>query len=569
MRSVAIDHVLVCSLLAAIPACDGHGGHAPPEADDGIARVTARLSDDAPGMSVSATGPALADYSGIWQGVAKADLTRSPLGNLVPISCHNCYNGPNNEIYTLPQANAKIDQALERNADLIEIDIADAGGALCATHDDRASCDGGRPTLQQLFDNPRLADAEALVFAEIKEGNANPDLFAMRLLDLLDRNRALARAGRPIFLRAFANRIAYLRAIQARLDDYPTIAPHVRFSVLYGRNAIASVASFQGAIESDVHDNGFHMVEFEYRTKNLAGLIQFARGLGLGVGLYTIPGAFGEVYLAALREEVDQITAEYRVDRARMVVEETNTFAYINAARCQSAGDTSITVYRNLTGSLGSESLPLDTAPTSSAHGAPALWYDGPGEDRHRCSLDFRSSQGYTSRALALGTHTVGAQTGYLVTAVVNFDELSGFTGTQAILNSSEAGGFALELDGNGATARLRFGVHVGGSYRYHGYDVSNTGLSAPNDDLNGTDSYFLIGAYDGDGGVYLWIDNERSGSGGAFSGGVQSSGQPSLVGADPQPSAALDARYFFDGFVQHAAILRWGDHSFGGSPVN
>lgn len=507
-------------------------------------------------------------YTGIWQGVAKADLATSPLGNVVPLSCHNCYNGPNNEVYSAAEANAKIDRALGRNADLIELDIADAGGTLCVTHDDVASC-GSRPTLQQIFDNSRFADADALVFAELKEGNVDADTFATRLLTALDDNRAFATSGRPFFIRAFHGRIAYLQAIQDRLGDYPMIAPHLRFSVLYGRNAVARVADFQAAMEADVLGNGFHMVELEYRTKNLAGLTAFARSQGLAVGLYTIPGAFGEVYLAALRERVDQLTAEYRIDQARRVVEEPNTFAHVDAAACQSSGDTSIAAGHNLTGSPGSALLALDVVPTSSAHGSPALWYDGPGEDRHGCSLDFRSNQGYASRALALGTHSVGADTGYLVSAVVNFDALSGFTGTQAIINSSEAGGFALELQGNGATTQLRFGVHVGGSYRYHAYDVSSTGLSSPNRSLNGTDGYLLVGAYDGDGGVYLWIDNERNGSGGSFSGGVTSSGQPTLVGADPQPGAALGARFFFDGFVQQAAVLRWGDHSFGGSIVN
>lgn len=505
-------------------------------------------------------------YPGIWAGVERPNLATTPLGNVVPISCHNCYNGPSNEVYDTAMARAKISLALGRGADLIEIDIADAGGTLCAYHGDPSSC-AGAPTLSDLLSDATLSTSDAMLFIEIKETGATPAAFATELLTLLDAHRELVRNGRPLFLRAFASLRDYLTAIQIAAADYPMIAPYLRYSVLYGASSTA-VATMQAAIATDVASAGFDMVELNYQQTNMAGLLSYAQSLGLAVGVWTIPGSFGEVFIAALREMVDQITAEYRIDRARIVVEEVNTFAYVNTSSCGSAADATVDIARNFSGTPITDTFTVGTAATPSAYGTPPLWFDPVGEDRFGCSLDHRVSNGVTERAVNLGVHDSGAGAGYLVTAVVNFDTLAGLSGTQAILNSTEGGGFALELSGDGTTTTLRFGVHVGGAYRYHGYNVSSTGLSS-NPTLNGTNSYFLVGAYDGEGGVYLWVDNDRVGSGGSHVGDVTSSGQPILVGADPQPSTPLNARFFFNGFIQQAMVLRWGDHSFTGSNVN
>ncbi len=502
----------------------------------------------------------------VWRGVQKADLTVSPLGQAVPVSCHNCYNGPSDEVYTTSQALTKIHTAITRGADLIELDIADSAGTLCVTHDDVATCND-RPTLPEILSDATLLDADALLFIEIKEGTADPDAFAVALLDLLDSRRRLVRNGRPVFIRAFASRENYLVAVKNRLHQYPFIRHYVRFSVLYGRNAHAAVATFQNAIVRVKNDLGFDMVEFEYRQKNLLGLTMLARAIGLGTGVYTIPGSFGEAFIAGLRHEVDQITAEFRADYARSVIEETNLLAYVNVSGCSGTSDSHVQVYANTAGTLDSTATTVGVAPTANSFGRPPLMHDPIGEDRYGCSLDFRLNHGITGRALPLGSGSSQSTQGYLVTAYVNFDDLA-VNGTLALVNNSEAGGFAMELQGNGSTVNLRFGVHVNGAYRYHSYNVSATGLSN-NPSLNGTDGYFLIGAYDGDGGVYLWVDQQASGNGGTFTGNVTSSSQQVLIGADPQPSELTGARFHFDGIIQQISVLDWVDHSFPAPLVN
>jgi len=564
------DHYLVRVNAGAETETTGTD-HAHVAANEGLYTVEVRACNELGGCSAPASFVTQVVYHGtawrpIWRGVARA-LTENLLGEAVPVSCHNCYNGPADEVYTTAEALAKIRQAISRGADLIELDLADAlGTTICVNHGDIDACTG-RPSLVELLDDPTFADADALLFLEIKEGTADPDVFAVTLLDILDARRKFARNGRPVFIRSFASLSRYLEAIRDRLPEYPFIKDYFRFSVLYSRNAIAEVAAFQTELARVKNTLGFDMVEFEYRQKHLPGLSLYARSLELGTGVYTIPGSFGEAFIAALRHEVDQITAEFRADYARAVISETNLLAYVNASGCASAADPSVWVHRNTAGALESTSVNVGTAPTASAHGTPPLWFDPPGEDRFGCSMDFRANQGITGRALPLGATSSQSTQGFFVTAYVNFDALS-FTGTQAIVNNAEAGGFALELYGDGTTTVLRFGVHVDGAYRYHSYNVAATGLTL-NPSFNGGDGYYLFGAYDGDGGVYLWVDQEALGSGGTFTGNVTTSSQAALAGADPQPSEATRARFHFDGLIQQVSVLNWVNHSFPAPVVN
>ena len=128
---------------------------------------------------------------------------------------------------------------------------------------------------------------------------------------------------------------------------------------------------------------------------------------------------------------------------------------------------------------------------------------------------------------------------------MVNFDDLNPNT-TASIIAKSDSGGFALEQDGG----VLRFGVHVNGAYHY---------AVAPMAAFNGTNSYFIIGAYDGNGAVRLWVNNVERTPSAAVTGGVTHNSSPIVVGADPQ--GATDRRFFFKGKVQQVMVQKWRDH--------
>jgi hypothetical protein len=72
---------------------------------------------------------------------------------------------------------------------------------------------------------------------------------------------------------------------------------------------------------------------------------------------------------------------------------------------------------------------------------------------------------------------------------------------------------------------------------------------------LNETDAYQIIGAYDGDGGVRLWIDGKEVGTAPFVSGGVTHNDSAIVVGADPQGNN--DERYFFSGKIQQVNVQK------------
>jgi hypothetical protein len=134
----------------------------------------------------------------------------------------------------------------------------------------------------------------------------------------------------------------------------------------------------------------------------------------------------------------------------------------------------------------------------------------------------------------------------------VDFDRLDLDEGeTSSVLAKSDSGAFSFELyNPSGASPTvLRFGVRVGGSYIYGTYPAAS---------IDSADSHFLIGAYDGDGGVRIWVDGNQ-GTAGSASGGVTQNNVDVLLGADPQGPSGT--RFFFQGKIQQALVQNWTAH--------
>ena len=97
---------------------------------------------------------------------------------------------------------------------------------------------------------------------------------------------------------------------------------------------------------------------------------------------------------------------------------------------------------------------------------------------------------------------------------------------------------------------QLRFVVHVNGGYSY---------ATTPLIGLNGTNSYFIIGAYDGNGAVRLWVNNVERMASASISGGVTLNNSPVVSGTAPQ--GATVRRYFFKGKIQQVMVQKWRNH--------
>jgi hypothetical protein len=472
---------------------------------------------------LSATMPAQA-ASTYWSGTTRA-LPVSPLGNTVALSCHNCYGTTNAATTT------EVNKALNRGLDLIELDFTlHADGVAYVEHAD--STDNSHGTLAAALANTALKQSDRMLFMEVKEDyttQAASDTLMLQVLRGI-RDNGYASAGRPAFLRGFMDG-RHQHLVRAKtllaLTEFAGIRDHIRFHTL---------------IQSDIRNNiratktlGFHGVELEYRMASLFGAVQQAKMLGLGVGLYTLPASLGELYLSALREEVDVLTTDY--DRgaaalptsARALVQESTSLVYLNTAP-QTAYP--ITYQRtNATNYSVSETA-----------GTPALEVLSVTSDEDRVG----------GSLVCTGTESIttwdadnASSDGFLVSAVVNFDDLSSGN-TMALLAKSDTGGFALEQSGT----VLRFGVYVNGAYTY-----ATTPLSG----FNGTDSYFIVGAYDGSGAVRLWVNNVEKTASSSITGGVGLNNSPVVVCADPQ--GATSRRYFFKGKVQQVMVQKWRNH--------
>lgn len=471
-----------------------------------------------------------------WQGVRRK-LATTPHGNAIAIARHNCYRVASSPAESLRQTLDLVHQAIPAGADLIELDIKDEAGRALVDHEDTGGANGA--FLGDVLADPAFMQSDQLLFLEFKE-SAPAEAFVRQVLDLIARH-GYAREGRPVILRTFdvtRRNVALARDLLAT-PAYETIRPFVRMHVLFYGNQEREIGTFQSLIRK-VKEDGFQGVELHYQDENIAGKIAHAHSLGLGVCLYTVPVAFGEVFVGGLREEVDAIIGDYPVDKARAVAESNNGLLYLNTAGQTGAGN-AVTYLRG------------DTVPYTAAvgvAGAPSFETLGAGEDRFGGSLVLDASR---SQSMTFHDADNSPDDGYLVTAVVNFDRLELNAGeTSCVLAKSDAAGFTLELHcPAGSSTVLRFGVHVAGAYRY---------AQCPASRFNLTDSYFITGAYDGDGGVRLWVNNHDEGIEIALArGGVTRNDTPVVLGADPQ--GQRDRRFFFSGKVQQVQVQRWGAH--------
>ncbi|WNG45954.1 glycerophosphodiester phosphodiesterase [Archangium minus] len=475
---------------------------------------------------------------GYWADVSKP-FPLTPRGHAVGICSHNTYvDSILGSARSLESTLSRVQAAIAADVDMIEFDLKEQNGQVYVDHDDDGGSTGA--LLANVLDSPALQADDAVLYLEIKETSSHASI-ARKILDILDARRTwYARAGRPVFIRSFHATRANLLETQKLLGQYPAISPYLRLHVLFSANQAT-----HGLIQ-DAFSRGWHGVEFPYADANILSKIAYAKSLGLGVTLWTIPVNFGEVYLSNLREEVDAFVVDYDVAKARAVVSEDNQLLYLSVWK-QPASGTSIRYHQT--------NATTYTAPVNVA-GAPSTLADGTGENLYGTSLVFSAA---SALSMPFYDADTAAGQGYFVSAYVNFDDLltscpgGASSCTMALVSKSESGAFALELFRSSTGARtLRFGVHVAGGYQY-----ATRSLSA----LNGTNSYLITGAYDGNGQVRLWVDNSSSGTtqSGSFTEGVRNSDVPVTLGADPQAGAS--PRFFLSGKVQMVQVLRWGDH--------
>ncbi len=467
----------------------------------------------------------------IWNNLNRS-FPSSPTGQKIGVSCHNCY-APENSARLSPTL-AIIHAAQDAGADLIELDVYLLNNTVYVNH---IRQNIGTLKLEDILKDSKLRYGNQPLFIEIKE--ANDSSIGQKLISLLDQYGYIS-SGRPVVIRSFSD--ANLDHVKNYLPTY-SLRNYVHLSRLFGEGATVNDLQWHNDIRAQ-QQRGRKMVEFNYRSPNLMSKIMYAKSLGLATNLYTLTN-FAEVYVAGLRNELDAVTIEagYRsktsnINLSRRVILENSQLVYSNFA-LQSFSQNRYTIYdQNQRRSFYLSSI-----------NSPTLENLNTGRDRFGKSLVFNTpDQEFIRTWDRDNTHSGG----FLVTAVVNFDDLNLASGeTQAIVQKADAAGFALELHraGSGNTV-LRFGIHRNGRYHYSSLPVTN---------LNTNNSYLLIGAYDGNGGVHLWVDENHAQPSSTVIGGVNQNNSPIIIGADPQ--GPNNTRFHFSGKIQMVNVIKWNNH--------
>lgn len=473
--------------------------------------------------------------NGYWSKASRKFAT-TQFENVIGVASHNCYvdsaaTAKANLSRTLDQIHA----AQNTGADLIELDVYADGKNLVVGHNDKKNRSSA--SLKSVLSDPQLRAGDQVLFIEMKEQRPTAEI-ARKLMTLV-RDLGYATKDRPIVFRAFHKRRLNLTLIQSMLarKEFSAVREFVMLHEFVIRDHVETEKDYHARILL-AKESGFHGVEFHYNSPNLFGAIGYAKSLGLGVGVFTVPARFGEVFVAGLREDIDVIVLDYPVGRARTVIEDRNALLHLSASSLDQ--DAGFVDYSSAT--LERQTIKLDPKLT------PKIVVSPVGTPFFGSALAFSGKK--TLRTFDADNRR---QNGYFATAVVGFEKLKLPDGeTSTIFSKADEGGFTLELfNPPGANpTHLRFGVRVGDQYLY---------ATTPASRLNTTNSFFIIGAYDGNGAVRMWVDCKNDGiktTPGV--GGVIQNNSPVTIGADPQGDKR--SRFHFEGIVQQFQLQSWAD---------
>jgi glycerophosphoryl diester phosphodiesterase len=253
-----------------------------------------------------------------WKGTARK-LALSPAGNVVGVSCHNCYrfdlatSGEN-----LAATLAKLHAAQQAGADLLELDVKEQAGTWYVGHDDDGSSNGA--TFDDVLADDALLHGDQVLYIEIKEQDPNEN----RMLELLTSIAAAGYAveGRDVVIRTFNALVEHLN-IAARLLGEGELADngaHFRLQVLYTLAEADDATSIEMLIDGAA-SSGLSGVEFNYTSARVLDLLDLARGLGLGTNVWTFGVDDGTAKCAEFRDVTDAVTTDSPLDLCRAAVE--------------------------------------------------------------------------------------------------------------------------------------------------------------------------------------------------------------------------------------------------------
>lgn len=509
---------------------------------------------------------ALAGISLLAMGsIAQAENLTTPYGKKHSLGCHNCYVDLNTQ-QTINKINAAlcINQAAGCvSTEGVSLDITYGNqGTIYVQHDD-APASGNAGSLSSILSYSPLINAiknEGVNLSiEIKErySSASSSTNFMRALLQLLQAQGIPAAQGQVTVSAFyggsENRHLHLERMWQLIDsEFPGFANQFRHTLNFSQGAADNTSSLQNIIRNYADRHRINSVKFHYQSRNLYGLAMYAKARDLKISVWGMGDSSGDrMLLTAMREDFDSISNDLSQAEKINAIEVQQPLLYLNVAQQTASGANGFVEYRR------KPADPVQTVAINTSNRPGFENITSLGEDRYGGSLSFTGTGGQQWLPLYDADNVAGG--GYLVSAVVNFDDLNGIAEgeTRAILSKSESGSFTLDIrrEADGVLG-IRFGVYVDGAYRYARFHETG------NFSFNGSDSYFIVGAYDGNGRVRLWVNNrERAGAEDdpRFTGGVIMNEVPVVLGADPQ-TAPSNPRYFFRGKIQQAQVISLTD---------
>ncbi|MBW1878948.1 MAG: hypothetical protein JRJ84_11340 [Deltaproteobacteria bacterium] len=435
-----------------------------------------------------------------WEGVTR-DVATSPNGHASGVACHNCYAEEGDPATSLTNTLTALHAAQAEGADLLELDVKAEGAVWIIDHEDYGATSGA--LLEDVLADTMLQGGDQILFVEIKETSPTA-ADSESLLDLF-LDAGFATEGRPLVFRAFGdNRIASVRQVRTYAEaEHADAALHIRYHQLYQSIEAFSVGGFHDLMDDAAGDD-WHAVELSYATPDLAGILTYARSLGLGTAVWTYPVAKGGLYCGATRDLVDIVITESPLDECRDAITADNSILHLDV---------------------------WDEDPATDFEGV-SLESIGRGEAPFGTVLSFTGSESITRPA-------DDVTTGVLITAVFRPADLDLATGTSVPIVSNDA--VRLSLRGTANGTELVFGATIGGA--------DHEAIAAPLR-LTDTGSNFVIAAYDGSD-MRLWLDVSETGvtPANGLSGTIDGLGSDWVIGSDPSGSA------FFTGYIQFVSV--------------
>jgi cysteine-rich repeat protein len=412
------------------------------------------------------------DYPALYRGVSRP-LPRTALGHVCAVACHDCATGPDGEILARDAARAAVERAVQRGADLIDVDVVEIDGTLYVSRDDTAT-PADRPRLFDVLSTPALLASDALVLLEIRETSALEASFAARFASTFDMLPELWKNGRPLFVHATEAREGYVRAIREA-------AGPIRTRYLKSLASFTTTKAYAAFVAElpDVSAAGHLGVILPHTADNLFGRMAHAKAAGLAVAIGPVPGPdlYGQVALLGLREQAELFVSDYRVDQARALVTAKNGAGYLDVRELDATA-TGVTARVIIDGAVATYPQMLGTAPSASAPGTPSI-REAEGVGLFGGTLDFTAS---ASTELTLWSTAIAAAAseGYFVSAATTLPAVMFGGATNEWLNvvgtCAGTSGLCLQFHTGSASTQKRvdFAVAPGGTQATAHYALSS-----------------------------------------------------------------------------------------------